>query len=103
MSMLPDVISRDAQRHGSGNAGTFGGVWTAGETTGMALGATVLTVVLAASGYLESVGNQVVTQPASAVAGIVLSFSIVPAVIIAASLVAFARYPLRKADVDAVR
>jgi len=101
MSMLPDVISHDAGTHGQGNAGTFGGVWTAGETTGMALGATVLTIVLAASGYLESVANQVVDQPPSAITGIVLSFSVVPAVIIALSLWAFTRYPLRKKDIDA--
>jgi Na+/melibiose symporter-like transporter len=101
MSMLPDVISHDARRHGEGAAGTFGGVWTAGETTGMALGATVLTIVLAASGYIESVGGQVVTQPGSAITGIVLSFSVVPAAIIALSLWAFARYPLRKGDIDA--
>lgn len=100
MSMLPDVISHDATKSGAGSAGTFGGVWTAGETTGMAFGATVLTIVLAASGYLESVGGQVVNQPDSAIAGIVLSFSVVPAVIIAASLISFARYPLRKADID---
>jgi GPH family glycoside/pentoside/hexuronide:cation symporter len=35
------------------------------------------------------------------VAGIVLSFSIVPAVIIALSLWSFSRYPLRKADIEA--
>ena len=56
MAMLPDVISHDARSHGSGAAGTFGGVWTAGETTGMALGATVLTIVLAITGYRESSG-----------------------------------------------
>jgi Na+/melibiose symporter-like transporter len=100
MSMLPDVISHDASRHGVGSAGTFGGVWTAGETTGMALGATVLTIVLAASGYLESVASQVVVQPPSAITGIVLSFSVVPAAIIALSLWSFSRYPLRKADID---
>jgi len=100
MSMLPDVISHDAQRHGGGAAGTFGGVWTAGETIGMALGATVLTLVLAASGYVESVAGQDVAQPGSAIAGIILSFSVVPALIIAASLWSFARYPLRKADID---
>ena len=102
MSMLPDVISHDAARHGDGRAGTFGGVWTAGETTGMALGATVLTIVLAATGYLESVAGQEVAQPGSAIAGIILSFSVVPALIIAASLVTFLRYPLRKTDIDAV-
>jgi Na+/melibiose symporter-like transporter len=103
MAMLPDVISHDARASGPGNAGTFGGVWTAGETTGMAFGATVLTIVLAITGYLESTGAQQVVQPDSAILGIVLAFSVVPALIIAASLVTFARYPLRKADVDAVR
>ena len=69
----------------------------------MALGSTVLTIVLAASGYLESVATVTVVQPPSAIAGIILAFSIVPAAIIALSLVTFARYPLRKADIDAVR
>ncbi|MBH0024591.1 MFS transporter [Salinibacterium sp. NSLL150] len=100
MSMLPDVISHDSRRHKLASAGTFGGVWTAGETTGMALGATVLTTVLAASGYLESVANQTVAQPDSAIAGIIISFSIVPAVIIGLSLLTFRRYPLRRSDID---
>ncbi|HWR84468.1 MAG TPA: MFS transporter [Rhodoglobus sp.] len=103
MSMLPDVISHDARTHGDGAAGSFGGVWTAGETTGMALGATVLTIVLAASGYVESTAGAQVAQPPSAIAGIVIAFSAVPAVILAASLLTFSRYPLRKADIDAVR
>ena len=101
MAMLPDVISHDARAHGTGNAGTFGGVWTAGETAGMALGTTVLTIVLAISGYLESVGQQVVTQTPTAIAGIIISFSVVPAVIMGLSLVTLARYRLRKHDIDA--
>ncbi|MBX3098354.1 MAG: MFS transporter [Salinibacterium sp.] len=103
LSMLPDVISHDADRHGTGAAGSFGGVWTAGETTGIALGTTVLGIVLGASGYIESVGGVAVTQPASAIMGIALSFSAVPALIILLSLITFSRYPLRKADIDAVR
>ena len=100
MAMLPDVISHDAGIHGEGSAGTFGGVWTAGETTGMALGATALTIVLAATGYIASTSNAV-TQPSSAISGIVLAFSAVPAIIIALSLISFGRYRLRKADIDA--
>lgn len=42
MAMLPDVISHDAASHGEGQAGTFGGMWTAGETTGMALGLSLI-------------------------------------------------------------
>ncbi|MET4780953.1 Na+/melibiose symporter-like transporter [Glaciihabitans sp. UYNi722] len=103
MAMLPDVISHDARLHGEGRAGSFGGVWTAGETTGMALGGTVLTIVLALSGYLASTAGQSVDQPGSAIVGIVLSFSLVPAVIIAASLVSLRRYRLRKADIEETR
>ncbi len=100
MAMLPDVISHDARSHGVGKAGTFGGVWTAGETAGMALGTTVLTMVLAISGYVESIGQQVVTQSPEAIAGIVISFSVVPAVIMLLSLLTLARYRLRKNDIE---
>jgi glycoside/pentoside/hexuronide:cation symporter, GPH family len=100
MSMLPDVISHDAQTYGPGSAGAFGGIWTAGETTGMALGATALTVILAITGYTSSVADQHAVQSPAALAGIVLSFSIVPAVLIAVSLISLARYKLRRTDID---
>ena len=101
MAMLPDVISHDARIHGDGRAGSFGGVWTAGETAGMALGATLLTLVLAATGYLESTGSAAVDQPDSAVAGITLSFSLLPAALVLLSLVPLWRYPLRRGDIEA--
>ncbi|GAB3390247.1 MFS transporter [Humibacter soli] len=101
MAMLPDVISHDAKRNGPGRAGIFGGMWTAGETTGMALGATVLSIVLAATGYVASTGTENVTQSSLAVSGIVLSFSVVPSVLIAVSLIPLLRYRLRKEDIDA--
>ena len=100
MAMLPDVISHDAVRHGPGRAGAFGGVWTAGETTGFALGATVLSIVLTATGYLERTATGTVTQPALAVTGIVVSFSLVPAGLVLLSLVPLARYRLRRGDIE---
>ena len=104
MAMLPDVISHDAKRTGDGQAGIFGGVWTAGETTGMALGATLLTIVLTITGYQSIPQGEAVApligQTPLAVLGIVLAFSVVPAAIIAASLIPFARYRLRKHDID---
>ncbi|MBN9176686.1 MAG: MFS transporter [Microbacterium sp.] len=100
MAMLPDVISHDARTHGPGRAGAFGGVWTAGETTGFALGATVLAIVLAATGYVERVAGASVTQPDAAIAGIVLSFSVLPAALVVASLVPLARYRLRRDDIE---
>lgn len=100
MAMLPDVISHDAATHGDGQAGTFSGVWTAGETIGMALGATALTLMLAMTGYTESVGTTSVVQGEAAVAGIVLSFSVLPAALIGLSLLTLRRYALRRGDID---
>ncbi len=96
MAMLPDVIASE----GKERAGVFGGVWTAGETAGMALGSTVLTIVLALTGYLESTAGVSVEQPASAVVGIALSFSLIPALLMLASLAVLGRYRLRERDVD---
>ncbi|WP_223231168.1 MFS transporter [Microbacterium jejuense] len=101
MAMLPDVISHDERTHGAGRAGEFSGVWTAGETVGFALGATTLSLILALTGYVSRAAGEIVQQPDAAVTGIVVSFSLVPAVLIAASLVTLARYPLRRADIDA--
>ncbi|MBD3941340.1 MFS transporter [Microbacterium sp. NEAU-LLC] len=100
MAMLPDVISHDERSNGAGQAGSFSGVWTAGETVGFALGATTLSLILAMTGYVSRAAGQVVEQPDAAVTGIVVSFSLVPAALIALSLVTLARYPLRRADID---
>lgn len=102
MAMLPDVISHDERASGTSGAGALSGIWTAGETIGFALSATVLTTVLAITQYVPSVADQVVTQPVSAVIGIVVSFSLVPAGLAALSLVSLARYRLTRADIDQV-
>ncbi|MFY9713180.1 MAG: MFS transporter [Microbacterium sp.] len=100
MAMLPDVISHDERLHGSGQAGTFTGVWTAGETVGFALGATAVSLTLAATGYISTVAGVTVEQPDAAVAGIVLSFSVLPAALMAASLLTLRGYHLRRDDID---
>jgi GPH family glycoside/pentoside/hexuronide:cation symporter len=101
LSMLPDVIAHDARRNGPGRGGSFSGMWTAGETTGLAFGTTILAVILAGSGYLESTAATAVeAQPNSAIFGIVMSFSVVPATLMAVSFVSLFRYPLRKKDID---
>ena len=103
LAMLPDVVSVDAQRAGPGQAGTFGGVWTAGETAGMALGTALLTVVLTLTGYRASLAGAAASQPPAAVTGIVVAFSVVPAALLALSLLTLRRYPLRRAEVDAAQ
>lgn len=102
LAMLPDVISADARTSGDGHAGTFSGVWTAGETMGMAFGATALTLVLAVTGYAERIAGETVEQSGTAVTGIILSFSVVPALLIVTSLLPLRRYRLRRADIDTI-
>lgn len=101
MAMLPDVISHDERSHGSGRAGTFTGIWTAGETVGFALGATTVSLTLAVTGYVSTVAGATVEQPDAAITGIVVGFSILPALIMLASLVPLRRYRLRRHDIDA--
>ncbi len=100
LAMLPDTVAHDARTNGPGRAGTFSGVWTAGETAGLAFGGTILSIILAVTGFIATEGSEVVEQPQSAVDGIILAFSAVPAVLMALSLITLARYPLRKADIE---
>lgn len=102
LAMLPDTVAYDAQTNGPGRAGTFSGVWTAGETAGLAFGGTILSLVLAVTGFIPTAGDEVVAQPESAIVGIILAFSVIPAVLMLLSLISLARYPLRKADIDAL-
>jgi Na+/melibiose symporter-like transporter len=100
MAMLPDVVSHDARTHGPGQAGVFGGMWTAGETTGMALGAGLLALILTVTGYVQTTAGHTVTQPDAAVTGIAAGFGLVPAALTLLSLVFLARYRLRREDID---
>lgn len=101
LSMLPDVIAHDARANGPGRGGSFSGMWTAGETTGLAFGTTILALVLAATGYLEGTSAApVAAQGDVAILGIILSFSVVPALLMAISFIPLLRYPLRRSEVD---
>jgi glycoside/pentoside/hexuronide:cation symporter, GPH family len=99
MAMLPDAAAVDARRTGSNRAGVYTGVWTAGETLGLALGPGVFAVVLAIGGYRSSTDGDAV-QPDSAVTAIALGFSLLPAALVALSMVWLRRYSLTSADVD---
>ena len=85
LSMLPDVAAGDAADSGENRIGVYTGVWTAGETLGMAFGPFVYGLVLAAGGYVSSTDSAAV-QPDSAVTAIVLGFSLVPALLTLGSL-----------------
>jgi Na+/melibiose symporter-like transporter len=60
-----------------------------------------VTVILAITGYTESVVGQHAVQTPLALLGIVASASVVPAVITLLALITLARYPLRRDDADA--
>jgi Na+/melibiose symporter-like transporter len=101
ISMLADTAAVDATRSGGNRAGVFTGVWTAGETLGLALGPGVFGLLLALGGYVSST-NGSAAQPGSAVTAIVVGFSVLPAALVLASLVWLRRYALTAADVAAV-
>ena len=93
LAMLPDVIAADRAVAGD-RAGVISGVWTAGETAGLALGPTLALAVLAVTGFVSRTGGEVLDQPASALTGVVLIFSALPAALALASLVPLRRYQL---------
>jgi GPH family glycoside/pentoside/hexuronide:cation symporter len=94
LSMLPDTIAADTARTGVGRAGVFTGLWTAGETAGLALGPGLLGLILALTGFVSSEEGRIVAQPDSARLGVLLGFSIVPAAIVAMSLFLARKYDL---------
>jgi Na+/melibiose symporter-like transporter len=99
LAMLPDAAALDAKRTGSGRVGVYTGVWTAGETLGLALGPGLFAVVLAIGGYRSSTDGDV-AQPESALNAITLGFSVLPAALVLLSLFWLIRYSLTAADVE---
>ncbi|EME18712.1 MFS transporter [Rhodococcus triatomae] len=99
MSMLPDVITdHEQQTGGSVRAGAFSGVWTAAETAAMALGPAVVLLILAATGFASSSGDDIVTQSDTALVGITVAFTVVPAALVAVSMAVLRGYRLAAED-----
>ncbi|QIG44529.1 MFS transporter [Nocardioides anomalus] len=99
LAMLPDAAAVDARRTGSTRVGVYTGVWTAGETLGLALGPGLFALVLAVGGYRSSTDGDV-AQPDSALTAITLGFSVLPALLVLVSLVWLTRYALTSDEVD---
>lgn len=100
LAMLPDAAAVDARRTGTGRVGVYTGVWTAGETFGLALGPAVFAVALALGGYVSSTGGDV-EQPGSALTAITLGFSLLPMALVLVSLLWLRRYTLDARTIDA--
>jgi Na+/melibiose symporter-like transporter len=103
LAMLPDCIAYDDARTGRRQAGVFTGLWTAGETFGLALGPGVFAVILQVSGYVSSSSGTSAEQPDSARVGIVLGFTVVPALLVGLATLLLRRYDLTPERLAAVQ
>lgn len=97
LAMLPDCIAYDTARTGRRQAGVFTGLWTAGETLGLALGPGIYGLVLQLSGYVSSDTGTAAAQSDSARLGVLLGFTVIPAVLIAPPILLLRRYTLTPA------
>ncbi len=94
LAMLPDCIAHDEARTGRRQAGVFTGLWTAGETFGLALGPGIFGLVLQLSGYVSSDTGAAAAQPDSARLGILLGFTVLPATLVATATLLLRPYNL---------
>ncbi|WP_419183813.1 MFS transporter [Streptomyces albidus (ex Kaewkla and Franco 2022)] len=86
LRMLADNLAADAARTGRQRAATFTGLWTAAETLAFALGAGAFAAVLAVGGFRSSDATHEAAQPDSALTGITLGMSLLPAALALVSL-----------------
>ncbi|MER7363694.1 MFS transporter [Nonomuraea wenchangensis] len=86
LSLLPDTVHADAARTGQAQSGAFTGLWTAGETAGLALGPGLFALVLALSGFVSAPTGSSVAQEPVALTGLLLGFTALPALLMLISL-----------------
>lgn len=94
-ALLPDAIAAGRSVSGVEQGGVLAGLLTASEKCGSAFGALLAGLVLQASGFVETQTGEPVAQPATALAGIRLCVSLLPAVLLAASVPLVLGWPRR--------
>jgi len=92
LSMLPDCIAYDTARTGRRQAGVFTGLWTAGETFGLALGPGIYALMLQLFGYVSSDSGEAAAQDGTARLGVLLGFTVLPAVVVGAAVLLMRGY-----------
>ncbi|WFE94903.1 MFS transporter [Micromonospora sp. WMMD987] len=93
LALLPDCVAASTARTGRRQAGVFTGLWTAGETFGLALGPGIYGLVLALSGYVSSATGTAAPQTPTARLGVLLGFTVVPALLIAPATLLLRPHP----------
>jgi Na+/melibiose symporter-like transporter len=101
LAMLADCIAYDTGRTGHQQGGVLAGLWTAGETFGLALGPGIFALFLQFTGYISTTSGHPVVQPASVRAGVILGFAVAPAVLVAGGLLLLRAYRLAESVVAA--
>jgi Na+/melibiose symporter-like transporter len=96
LAMLPDCIAYDTQRTGRRQAGVFTGLWTAGETLGLALGPGIYAFVLELFNYVSTNTGEFLPQTSVAVNGVLLGFTLVPAIIVGVAPILLRGYDLNE-------
>jgi GPH family glycoside/pentoside/hexuronide:cation symporter len=94
LAMLPDCIAYETARTGRRQAGVFTGLWTAGETFGLALGPGIFGVTLQVFGYVPSTAGEPAQQTSRAELGVLLGFTVVPGAVVALALLFLRAYDL---------
>ncbi|MFC7531486.1 MFS transporter [Actinoplanes sp. GCM10030250] len=92
-SMVPDAVAA-AETRGTARAGAYTGVWTATEASGTAIGPYLYAAVLAAGGFVSTTEGRTVVQADSAHTALLIGFTVVPAVLMAAALTFQLRWTL---------
>ncbi len=95
LAMLPDCIAYDTIRTGRRQAGVFTGLWTAGETLGLALGPYLFGQTIQLFGYVPSTTGSAAVQSSTTTTGVLLGFSVVPGIIVGLALLFLRAYDLR--------
>ncbi|MBB4614797.1 MFS transporter [Novosphingobium taihuense] len=93
LSMMTDTVDYQRRTQGVANEGVFAGLFSAMEKLAFALGPVIAGIVMSAFGFVSSTGGAA-AQSASAITGIVLLYSAIPAALQLAALAIFSRYRL---------
>jgi GPH family glycoside/pentoside/hexuronide:cation symporter len=100
LSMFTDTVNRSKIRsNGQLNEGVFSGIFTATEKLSFAVAPLVAGLVMSATGF-ESSTDGIHLQSAMALTGILAIYSLIPAGIMALSLVTFWQYRATTSEAD---
>lgn len=93
LSMMTDTVDYQRRLMGVANEGVFAGLFSAFEKLAFAMGPVIAGLVMSAFGFVSSTGGAA-SQTPHAITGIILLYSVIPAVMQGLALLVFSRYRL---------